>query len=201
MLTDKSPRRHRAAALWNAATKERYCSRNSFKGSEGEGVQSDGAGALLDGSRQHAAHHLVHLLAGTQQEPSMEAPGRHEIEALLLEHPQRPAHPPRVLRQTECTLEASRKSAERREERSVTCPRRASFSLKSPVSNPLIPSPIGGRGYAFPSVHRTFALCLRLRYVSAQLKKAGGPRPEAQPPASGDAALDGWGALRRPRSF
>ena len=64
------------------------------------------------------------------------------------------------------------------------------------------PDLIGGRSHAFPSVHRTSALCLSLRYVSAEPKRASGPGPEArQPPASGDAALDGRGAVRRPRSF
>jgi hypothetical protein len=55
---------------------------------------------------------------------------------------------------------------------------------------------------AFPSVHRTSALCLSLRYVSAEPRRASGAGPEAlQPPASGEAALDGWGALRRPGGF
>ena len=64
------------------------------------------------------------------------------------------------------------------------------------------PDLAGGRSHAFPSVHRTSALCLRLRYVSAESKRASGPRPEArQPPAGGDAALDGRGAVRRSGGF
>jgi 3-oxoacyl-[acyl-carrier protein] reductase len=45
-------------------------------GSEGEGVQPHMTRTALDGSRQHASHHLVHLRAGTQQPPSLEAPLR-----------------------------------------------------------------------------------------------------------------------------
>ena len=59
-----------------------------------------------------------------------------------------------------------------------------------------------GHGDGSPGVHRTSALCLGLRYVSAGPERTCGPGPEArQPPASGDAALDGRGTVRRPRSF
>jgi hypothetical protein len=61
---------------------------------------------------------------------------------------------------------------------------------------------IGGRSRASPSVHRTSALCLSLRYVSSEPKGASDPGPEArQSPAGGGAALDGRGAVRRPRNF
>jgi len=62
-------------------------------GCEGEGIQPDVAAALLDGARQHASHHLVHLRAGAQQQPPLEAPGRNEVAAFLLEHLEHPQQP------------------------------------------------------------------------------------------------------------
>ena len=72
----------------------------------------------------------------------------------------------------------------------------------TPEQDPLGPDWIGGPGHASPSLHHTSALCLSLRYVSAKPKGASGSGPETrQPPASGDAALDGRGTVRRPRGF
>jgi hypothetical protein len=84
----------------------------------------------------------------------------------------------------------------------VRCCRRALAYCERPNQDPPSPECTGGRHRAFPSVHRTSALCLSLRYVSAQPKRASGPRPEShQPPASGDATLDGRGAVCRTGGF
>jgi hypothetical protein len=90
-------------------------------GGKGEGVQPYVAGVLLDGSCQHASHHLVHLRAGTQQQPSLEAPGRDEVWNILSGQPI--PIPLRTSRHAGCTLWASSKSLERLEKRSVTRPR------------------------------------------------------------------------------
>jgi hypothetical protein len=71
-----------------------------------------------------------------------------------------------------------------------------------PHQDPQGPSSKGGPGHASPSVLRTSALSLSLYDDPPKPKRASGTRPEAcKPPARGEAALDGWGAVRRPRSF
>ncbi|REG37925.1 hypothetical protein ATI61_101915 [Archangium gephyra] len=71
-----------------------------------------------------------------------------------------------------------------------------------PRQDPPSPSSNGGPGHASPSVHRTSALSLSLYDDTAKPKRASGPGPQArQPPASGDAALDRRGAVRRSGGF